>query len=316
MDELDARAEGSDPFLPADRVEDEEVGSADDGGASRRAVRLEQLGFLATKTLSALVLIGAGALTMRLVSPAPRVQSEVDAPPPAVSEAALIEKETAYPDVEELLAGERDRVTVKKQRDGVKPQKKHVRVRLPLRGPGKGSSASEQATTPVDLGSEKTTSSNPDQTNEQKPAGPKAGSEKPRDEKKEKPEPAPKPDRNLYHVWKQGTPDHVYYWEAWKTVDYYAPQEYYLYRDGNGSEGSFFSEQVPGTIPLTTDDGPLGYVYESGGDGRVPLYYLRGPNNHRRRDLYTSDAATRAMFDESGWTDFGVVGYLGAPFQE
>ncbi|MBA2725885.1 MAG: hypothetical protein H0U53_07845 [Actinobacteria bacterium] len=132
---------------------------------------------------------------------------------------------------------------------------------------------------------------------------------------KPKPPPEPKPDRNLYHAWKQGTADHTYYWEDWKTLDYYAPQEYYLYRDGNGSEGSFFSKQVAGTVPLITDDGHLGYAYEAGGNGRLPLYYLRGSNDKRRRDLFTSDAATRDRFLGSGWADLGIVAYLGAPLQ-
>jgi hypothetical protein len=315
VDELDAQAGGSDPFRPAERNEDDLFDSPEDGSTSRRAARIERLGLIASKSAMALVLLGAGALTARIVSYTPPPSAEVVMPSaPSSTQSLEDQDETSYPPIGEVLGSEEEskRDTKRHQRADMK----RSRIRFSSGSGSRGAARSGQVSLPQPPQPNGSASSGQSDKRDVPSTQPKDRDHGSQEDKKPKPEPAPEPDRNLFHVWKQGTTDHVYYWEEWKTVDYYAPQEYYLYRDGNGSEGSFFSEQVAGTIPLTTDDGPLGYVYASGGEGRTPLYYLRGPNNHRRRDLYTSDAATRATFDNAGWTDFGVAGYLGAPFQE
>lgn len=303
---------GADPFLPAERSEDD-LQDAEDGSASRRAARLEQLGLIASRSITALVLFGAGALTAKIVSL--EQPSPVAPPTTSVGEAGVLPRTAparAYPALAALL-GEEDgarRHERRGKKESAKVRRSQVRFSAgagPSRQIGGGAGA---PITPPASGTPHQAGQDPGDT-QSGGGGGGDGKKAP----KPKPPPEPKPDRNLYHVWKQGTADHAYYWEDWKTLDYYAPQEYYLYRDGNGSEGSFFSKQVQGTVPLITDDGHLGYAYEAGGSGRLPLYYLRGPNDKRRRDLFTSDAATRDRFLGSGWADFGIVAYLGAPLQ-
>lgn len=325
MDELEPRAAVSDPFRPAERIEDDSLEDADDGSASRRAARLQRLGYLVSRGATAVVLVAAGALTARVVwtQPAP---VPIDAPSETSSGGAPEITTPDYPELRDLLGNDATRKPVKSKPKG-RAEVRRFKIRLgsdrkPDRRPTAGSGPAHEPIAPPAAPAPPQPTDNPGTTEDRDRKNVK---DRARDqnadrdgdrEKRAKPEPPPKPDRNLFHVWKQGTSDHVYYWEEWKTVDYFAPQEYYLYRDGNGSEGSFFSEQVEGTIPLRTDDGPLGFVYSSGGDGRLPLYYLRGPTQKRRRDLFTTDAGTKEAFMSKGWADYGVVGYLGQPFQE
>ena len=308
MDEEKERQAG-DPFEAAYRSEVDASSDAEDGESSRRAETIQRLGYLATRGATALVLVASGALTMRVVSMPP--PAPIDAPVLDLSEAPPdIEMETRdYPELDTLLGNDR-----RNDRANSEVNKRVRRAKVKI--------APRSVSAPIRSGG----ATRPSPVEPSAPAGhspaPAAGEPKhvketkePRDKPKQpKPDPEPVPDRELFHVWKHGTADHVYYWEEWKTVDYYAPQEYYLYRDGNGSEGSLFSEQQEGTIPLRTDDGLVGYMYASGGEGRVPLYYLRGPTEKRRRDLFTSDATTRDAFLTNGWDDYGVVGYLKSPY--
>lgn len=310
MDEQDPRS--GDPFQPALRSEEDGSVSADDGGASRRAAQLERLGYLASRSLSILILLGAGAVTARVIATEPPVPIDAPTEPLTATTTPEVVSDLEYPALGNLLGEDAAKESTPRRSVKGAPKTRRTKVHMSARP-----IVRQGGPTSAEPGTIQAAPAAPVHQKGQPADGAKKEKERTKkEEERPKPEPVPQPDRNLFHVWKQGTTDHIYYWEEWKTVEYFAPQEYYLYRDGNGSEGSFFSEQVDGTIPLRTDDGLLGYVYSQGGEGRTPLFYLRGPNQKRKRDLFTTDGGTKAAFMNNGWADYGIVGYLGAPFEE
>lgn len=114
----------------------------------------------------------------------------------------------------------------------------------------------------------------------------------------------PQPSQSLYHLYKGGKKN-----DHWFTTSPTERDE----RIGRGYElvdveGFVFAKEQPGTVVLSTDNGPAGYIYEKPRDGYIPLYMFRGYNGYG--DLFTSDEERIPEYEEQGWNPFGVFGYV------
>jgi hypothetical protein len=125
-------------------------------------------------------------------------------------------------------------------------------------------------------------------------------------------EPIPSSDRattNLYHLYNPDTDDHFFT----SSMEEKSSKQQEGYKQ-KAIIGRVFDEHLAGTSSLTTDNGPVGWIFDEQREGSIPVHFLRGPGQAAEGDLYTSNDATRERWEvDRGWMYLGIYGYIPAP---